>query len=447
MHRGTGILIRTGYSLSSRSHLCHPANPVLLFLSPGSCALALLGDTPHRPPLPKPDSPKAEEAAHILLPLASAGAGKALSAPEIPGLRREGRTGQGLAHDRRSGQDVVPEPTYQVAVRQSAGARAGWGAGWARPAWLTPGLPPAQAPDGGGARGRAAPRRPPAAAPATGRAPAAAAATAAPGPALPAQLVALRPAEPAALGRGQQSGFRVRARLCRVNHTCLLGRALFPDRGATRRHRAQGCGTRGRRAHGPAAAGHVRSTGREAIVEAAFATGRFLACGAWVRAELRHGLSRHFSQLLLTPRREPEAREGGTCRTVANEVWGKGRAGQWELLSGGTPAEPARGREVELAAGESGEASGSEGRAGRAPTGSTPQHRRRQRSQSRRCRSAGSFCHEPEAEGCPHWAFHPSTVKISAKDFFLTSSPLLSCVSSSRVASCHLSFIMSVGRR
>uniref|UniRef100_A0A2K5F8F7 T cell leukemia homeobox 2 n=1 Tax=Aotus nancymaae TaxID=37293 RepID=A0A2K5F8F7_AOTNA len=146
---------------------------------PGSRALALLGDAPHRPPLPKQDPSEAEEAAHVLLPLAGAGAGAALPAPEVPGLGGEGGVGQGLAHDRRAGQNMVPEPTHQVAVR----------------------------------RGVAAPRRPAAPAPAAGRAATAAAAAAAPGPPLPAQLVALRAAEPTALGRGQQSGFCVWARL------------------------------------------------------------------------------------------------------------------------------------------------------------------------------------------------------------------------------------------
>ncbi|KAM8931563.1 T-cell leukemia homeobox protein 2 isoform 1-T1 [Lycaon pictus] len=175
--------------------------------------LALLRDTPHRPPLPKPDPPEAEEAAHVLLPLAGAGAGAALPAPEVLGLRREGSAGQGPAHDRRSSQDLVPEPAHQVA-----------------------------APDGRGARGGAAPRGPAAPAPAAGCPAAASAAAAAPRPALPAQLVALRAAEPAALGRGQQGGFRVRARLGGVSDCCPTGRELFngPRRHAERRARDHG---------------------------------------------------------------------------------------------------------------------------------------------------------------------------------------------------------------
>uniref|UniRef100_A0A2K6V802 T cell leukemia homeobox 2 n=1 Tax=Saimiri boliviensis boliviensis TaxID=39432 RepID=A0A2K6V802_SAIBB len=153
-------------------------------------ALALLGDAPHRPSLPKQDPSEAEEAAHVLLPLAGAGAGAALPAPEVPGLGGEGGAGQGLAHDRRAGQNVVPEPTHQVAVRSGVGEGGR----------VSPGL----APDGGRARGRAA-------------------TAAAAGPPLPAQLVALRAAEPTALGRGQQSGFRVWARLGGVSDARPIG--------------------------------------------------------------------------------------------------------------------------------------------------------------------------------------------------------------------------------
>lgn len=116
--------------LSSRALFCdtsgRPENLALLFLPPCSGALALLRDAPYRSSLPKSDPPKAEEAAHILLPLAGAGAGAALPAPEVPGLGREGGAGQGPAHDRRAGQDVVPEPAHQVAVRRGAGERPGW---------------------------------------------------------------------------------------------------------------------------------------------------------------------------------------------------------------------------------------------------------------------------------------------------------------------------------
>lgn len=101
-----------------------PENLALFFLPPCSRTLALLRDAPHRPPLPKPDPSEAEEAAHVLLPFAGAGAGAALPAPEVLGLGREGSAGQGPAHDRRTGQDLVPEPAHQVAVRR--GARDGW---------------------------------------------------------------------------------------------------------------------------------------------------------------------------------------------------------------------------------------------------------------------------------------------------------------------------------
>lgn len=214
-----------------------------------SRALALLRDAPHRPPLPKPDPPEAEEAAHILLPLAGAGTGAPLPAPEVPGFGRESGAGQGPAHDRRTGQDVVPESAHKVAVRRGV-ARAGgakWrcGAGRKRAGLPDPASPLAQAPNGGRARGGEAPRGPVAPAPAAGRAAAAAAAAAAPGPALPAQLVALRAAEPAALGRGQQGGFRVRARLGGVSGACPTGRALFSGPRRLVEHRAQDLGGRG----------------------------------------------------------------------------------------------------------------------------------------------------------------------------------------------------------
>ncbi|CAO2605552.1 T-cell leukemia homeobox protein 2, partial [Lemmus lemmus] len=79
-----------------------------------------------------------QEAAHLLFPLAGAGVGAPLPAPEIPGLGREGGVGQGPAHDRRTGQDLVPESTHQVAVRR--GARAGRVAGKGLSATLTPAL-------------------------------------------------------------------------------------------------------------------------------------------------------------------------------------------------------------------------------------------------------------------------------------------------------------------
>lgn len=116
--------------------------------------------------------------------------------------------------------------------------------GRARASFADPASPPAQAPDGGGTRGGAAPRGPAAPAPAAGRTTAAAAAAAAPRPALPAQLVALRAAEPAALGRGQQSGFCVWARLGGVRDPAPPAECFSGPRRRVERV-AKGCGARG----------------------------------------------------------------------------------------------------------------------------------------------------------------------------------------------------------
>lgn len=130
--------------------------------------------------------------------------------------------------------------------------------GRARAGLADPASPLAQAPDGRGARGRAAPCGPTASAPPAGRTTAAATAAAAPGPALPAQLVALRAAEPAALGRGQQGGFRVRARLSGVSDACPTGRALFSGLRRRVEPRARGLGAHGRPPRGSVAVERVR---------------------------------------------------------------------------------------------------------------------------------------------------------------------------------------------
>ena len=68
------------------------------------------------PSLPEPDAAEAQEAAHFLQPNANPRARKALSTAKVPGIHRTRWPRQRPRNERRTGENLVPESTYQVSV-------------------------------------------------------------------------------------------------------------------------------------------------------------------------------------------------------------------------------------------------------------------------------------------------------------------------------------------
>lgn len=73
-------------------------------------------DSSNRSSVSEPKSTEAQEAEDVLHSGPGGRTGEEVPAPEVPRLRREVDPRQGTENDRRSGEDLVPEPKNEMEV-------------------------------------------------------------------------------------------------------------------------------------------------------------------------------------------------------------------------------------------------------------------------------------------------------------------------------------------